>query len=90
MKTYILNFKDKENADALHDYLASMLELPKYYGRNFDALYDCLKSITAPTSIVITNIDQDNPLHRRALDVFEDAADDNTRLRLIPDSGAWV
>lgn len=42
MKTYILNFKDKETAGSLHDYLASMPDLPKQYGRDPDALYDCL------------------------------------------------
>lgn len=28
--------------DSLHSYLAEKLSLPKYYGRNLDALYDCL------------------------------------------------
>ena len=27
---------------AAHDYLARMLELPAWYGRNLDALFDCL------------------------------------------------
>lgn len=90
MKTYILNFKDKETADSLHSYLASMLNLPEHYGRNLDALYDCLSTITAPTCISIVNIDLRNTLHARALEVFKDAADDNSRLRLVPVAGAWV
>lgn len=90
MKTYILNFKDKETADQLHDYLAMMLDFPEHYGRNLDALYDCLTSITAPSCISITNIDGGNELHRRTLAVFKDAADDNERLRLVKGTEGWV
>jgi ribonuclease inhibitor len=90
MKTYILNFKDKETADSLHDYLASMLDLPKHYGRNLDALYDCLTSITAPSRIMVANINGDNPLHKSTMNVLKDAADDNSRLQLLPVQGGWV
>ena len=34
--------KDKE---LLHDVLAQQLELPEYYGRNLDALHDCLTQL---------------------------------------------
>jgi len=90
MKTYILNLKGKATPDALHDYLASMLGLPEYYGRNLDALYDCLTSITAPTSISIASIDDDNELHKQTLCVFSDAADDNPKLKLLPKSDVWI
>ena len=30
---------------ALHDVLARELELPEWYGRNLDALYDCLTEL---------------------------------------------
>ena len=33
------NFKTRETA---HTYLKEILHLPDYYGRNLDALYDCL------------------------------------------------
>ena len=51
MKTYILNFDNKETAESLHNYLAKMLDLPTHYGHNLDALYDCLTSFTAATTI---------------------------------------
>ena len=34
-----------------HDYLIKKLDLPDYYGRNLDALYDCLTSIGVKTEI---------------------------------------
>ena len=36
------NFKTRETA---HTYLKEILHLPDYYGRNLDALYDCLCEI---------------------------------------------
>lgn len=35
----------KERADA-HTYLAGMLSLPSYYGKNLDALYDCITEMS--------------------------------------------
>lgn len=38
-----------------HDYLQQLLQLPEYYGRNLDALYDVLTSIGTPMTIVVKN-----------------------------------
>ena len=90
MNTYILNFNDKKTPAEMHDYLKLMLQLPDHYGRNLDALYDCLTSITAPTTISIANLDTGNDFQMRVLNVLRDAADDNTRLRLLPKPEIWV
>ena len=37
-----LHLHDIANKEELHDRLAQLLELPEYYGRNLDALYDVL------------------------------------------------
>lgn len=47
--TIKLDAKDFENAAQVHDYLAEQLEFPRYYGRNLDALNDCLGDICEPT-----------------------------------------
>jgi len=90
MKTYILNFKDKATPESLHKYLAAMLDLPVHYGHNLDALYDCLTSLSSAAHITIANIDESNPLHRRALDVFNDAATANPKLHLQPPHDCWI
>ena len=90
MKTYILNFDNKKTPESLHGYLAKMLDLPTHYGYNLDALYDCLSSLTAATNITIVNIDDSNQLHRRALEVFKDAAEDNPKLHLLPPQDFWT
>ena len=51
------NITDKET---LHNTLASSLQLPDWYGRNLDALYDCLSDIQEETEIRL--------LHEEALE----------------------
>ena len=38
---------------AAHSHLAQMLDLPSYYGRNLDALYDVLMEIGEDTELVL-------------------------------------
>lgn len=39
-----LDFSEITTRSGLHDYLTKMLDLPAYYGRNLDALYDLLST----------------------------------------------
>lgn len=41
-RTVYLDARKLKEKQEAHDYLARMLSLPAYYGRNLDALYDCL------------------------------------------------
>lgn len=45
------------NKETLHDTLAASLPLPNWYGRNLDALYDCLTDLQEETMIQILNMD---------------------------------
>ena len=60
-----------------HDYLMKALELPDYYGKNLDALYDCLCEIEA--DIVIVNA---GAVDKDIIDTFKDAALENDFLKL--------
>ena len=55
-----------------HDYLKEMLDLPDYYGRNLDALHDCLSEMNG-LEIVIKNASSAGDYLDRLLPVFEDA-----------------
>ena len=39
------------NSDG-HDYLMSVLNLPEYYGKNLDALYDCLCEMNVEIELI--------------------------------------
>ena len=41
------------NREMLHDTLASGLCLPSWYGRNLDALYDCLTDVREETVVIL-------------------------------------
>ena len=44
--------------DELHDALARQLALPDWYGRNLDALFDCLTDLHEPTDVVVRHSDE--------------------------------
>ena len=59
-----------------HDYLKEALNLPDYYGKNLDALYDCLTEIECEIELINSNdVDKD------IIDTFKDAADENDFLK---------
>lgn len=52
MTHVLLDGNRMRTRDALHTHLAQRLRLPEYYGRNLDALSDCLNEMT-DTAIVL-------------------------------------
>lgn len=60
-----------------HDYLKEILNFPDYYGKNLDALYDCLTDIGIETEITIIN---ESYVSDDIIETFIDAADENSFL----------
>ena len=86
MDTIIIDGAAMTTRDAAHSHLALRLGLPDYYGRNLDALYDCLTERTADTRLELRHV----PALEAALgdyagallDTLRDAARDNPRLQV--------
>ena len=57
MRHCTLFLSDIKDKDALHGRLQGALMLPDYYGRNLDALYDCLTDTGEDTELVIRGYD---------------------------------
>lgn len=58
-----------------HDYLMKALNLPDYYGKNLDALYDCLTEMECEIELINADeVDED------IIDTFIDAAGENQLL----------
>lgn len=72
--------------DHLHDVLARELHFPAWYGRNLDALHDCLTDLTENTQISVIHANcADAELQQylsRVLRVIRDSAEENDRLFL--------
>ena len=77
----ILNGAKLETKEAMHDYLAKMLHLPEYYGRNLDALHDCLTDIGEETELILLNWDAFDHT-KRVMNVIVDAARENSNLKI--------
>lgn len=60
MRICIIDGKQITDREALHGVLADSLQLPDWYGRNLDALYDCLSDMQEKTEIRL--------LHEETLD----------------------
>lgn len=60
-----------------HDYLKKALNFPDYYGKNLDALYDCLTEMSCEIDLI--NCEE---VDKEILDTFRDAASENELLKL--------
>ena len=60
-----------------HDYLIKALDLPDYYGKNLDALFDCLTEMDCEIELINScEVDKD------IIDTFDDAARENDFLKI--------
>ena len=80
IKKYILDFAGMSTREQIHSHIAGALSLPAHYGRNLDALYDCLSEISEPTCIGVYNIDSSNGYMESLAQVLSDAAGSNPSL----------
>ncbi len=57
MNTITLDFSGIKSYWDLHEYFREVFDLPDYYGRNMDALWDCLRcSFEEKTTIYLKNL----------------------------------
>ncbi len=86
MKIIVIDGRRMTDREAAHLYLKKKLELPEHYGRNLDALYDCLCEMSGVQLIVTYIPEMKNNLRRYAdniLNVFEAAAEKNKKIDVI-------
>lgn len=84
-REFVLDCTNMTDRDAAHDYIARELGFPDYYGKNLDALFDCLTQMDE-CSILFTNLDALEMLGDYSgamLAVFEEAEAINDDLCLI-------
>ena len=83
----VLDAKRFKGRTRAHAYLKEVLHLPDYYGKNLDALYDCLGDIAEETVIVVPEVIRKKEYlgeyGNTMLRVFKDAAEENGMLKVV-------
>ena len=78
--------------DGLHDALVRALPLPEWYGRNLDALMDCLTSLPGELSLHLSGVaalrERLGPYASAFLRVLRQAEEDNPRFHLLIEPSA--
>ena len=87
MNIVVLDGRKMTDKETAHLYLQKKLNLPEHYGKNLDALYDCLTENGKPVQIIVSYVAemQDN-LRRYAdniLNTLEAAAEKNPAVSVI-------
>lgn len=83
MKTIRLDIEHIHTVRALHIYLAYMLDLPAYYGRNLDALHDVLSEESEPIHILLSGMPNSEEMMAyfpKLECVLSDCAQENDRI----------
>lgn len=75
MNRVVLDFATIRDEAALHDALAKGLRLPPHYGRNLDALWDCLtRDVEGPVTIELRHVDKADARLKRYIALLREAA----------------
>ena len=81
-----LNGKAMVDRPTAHSHLAERLDLPSYYGRNLDALYDVLTDIGQDTQIILEDpaavIENMGKYGEALLSTMQEAAEENPHLTI--------
>lgn len=90
MNYITLDFAGIKTLWDLHEYFKTAFQLPDYYGRNMDALWDCLYySFEFPTTITLKNV-SDIPGEMQEtvevmLELFDDLQREDKKVTVIVD-----
>jgi len=82
MKSVILDAKKMLKKEKMHEYFAKKFDLPEYYGKNLDALFDCLCEINEPTLIKLKNEDTlQGDTKESLIRLFHDVCNENEMVK---------
>ena len=90
MKRIKLDGKKMTSRTQAHEYIAKKLKFPDYYGKNLDALADCLSEIGTQTQIKLINtadfIETLGNQYKGFIRVFTDVSENNEYLNFETDT----
>ena len=83
MKRVELLASQMTDKEVLHDVLAEELQLPEWYGRNLDALHDCLTELTDVELVLVGWPDEGYLARVRRVIVGAVYENDHLKLKIV-------
>lgn len=80
MKEIIIDATKMQTAEKIHEFLLKELEFPDWYGKNLDALFDCLTESPEELHLILK---ESKTLPRGFLKVFYTAAKENPKILIF-------
>ncbi len=71
------------NKQSAHEYLASALDFPTHYGKNLDALADCLSELPRDRAVIVMNANSVAQYAERVIDVFIEILGSSNRVFVV-------
>ncbi|MCR4648006.1 MAG: barstar family protein [Lachnospiraceae bacterium] len=68
---YMIDASKLNDRKEAHEYLAKLFSFPSYYGKNLDALYDCISEMNIK-NIKVRNAEAGEYYYFAVMDVFKD------------------
>ena len=86
MKKLVIDGREELSRAELHEKISSALDFPEWYGKNLDALYDCLTDMCDEAVIEIVDFETLSECHgkyaNRLLRVILEACESNEKLHI--------
>lgn len=77
----VLDARCMDTKESAHAYLQEKLEFPEYYGKNLDALYECMCELSDKELIILHRREAQN-YYLRVESVFRKAEEENKELNI--------
>ena len=78
----------RDGMGAIHNQLSQALDFPDYYGKNLDALYDCLTEMSEDVSLTLKNRAALGARGTALAETIRDAAAENPHICFLEEEGA--